>query len=236
MDGVASALARVEPADVDIVIVRENTEGLYKGRGEVSGEGTERECATEISMNTAPAVARIVAYAFELAARRGQSLTLVHKTNVLARAGTLYRRTFDRFAGQFPDTPTAYQHVDAAALLLVTNPQRFGVIVTDNLFGDILSDLAAGLVGGIGFVGSANLHPGKVSMFEPVHGSAPDIAGTGKANPIGTLLSAALMLRHLGENEGADRIERGVDHVAARIELEGLSTRAAAELIAEAAA
>jgi 3-isopropylmalate dehydrogenase len=236
MRGVASALAAVEPQDIDVVIVRENTEGLYKGGGQVSGEGTEAECATEISMNTVLAVARIVAYAFELAADRRQSLTLVHKTNVLERAGGLYRRTFERFAARSPDTPTAYQHVDAAALLLVTNPQRFRVIVTDNLFGDILSDLVAGLVGGIGYVGSANLHPGKLSMFEPVHGSAPDIAGTGTANPVGAMLSAALMLRHLGEVRGADRIEAGVEQVAARIEPERLSTRHAAELIAEAAA
>ncbi|HEX2258515.1 MAG TPA: 3-isopropylmalate dehydrogenase, partial [Actinomycetota bacterium] len=188
MKGVVSALARVEPADIDMVIVRENTEGLYKGGGDVLGEGTDRECATEISLNTAAAVGRIVAYAFELAAQRRQSLTLVHKINVLERAGGLYRRTFERLAARYPDTPTSYQHVDAAALLLVTNPQRFRVVVTDNLFGDILSDLVAGLVGGIGFVGSANLHPGRLSMFEPVHGSAPDIAGTGKANPVGAML------------------------------------------------
>jgi 3-isopropylmalate dehydrogenase len=236
MQGVVSALARVEPADIDMVIVRENTEGLYKGGGDVLGEGTDRECATEISLNTAAAVGRIVAYAFELAAQRRQSLTLVHKINVLERAGGLYRRTFERLAARYPDTPIAYQHVDAAALLLVTNPQRFRVVVTDNLFGDILSDLVAGLVGGIGFVGSANLHPGRLSMFEPVHGSAPDIAGTGKANPVGAMLSAALMLRHLGETAAADRIEIGTEQVAGRIEREGLPTRQASELIAEAAA
>jgi 3-isopropylmalate dehydrogenase len=234
MKGVASSLSGVEPGDIDIVIVRENTEGLYKGGGEVSAEGTERECATEVSTNTAAAVSRIVGYAFELAAERHQSLTLVHKTNVLERAGRLYRRIFENVARRYPETSIGYQHVDAAALLLVTNPQRFRVIVTDNLFGDILSDLVAGLVGGIGFVGSANLHPGKVSMFEPVHGSAPDIAGTGKANPIGAMLSAALMLRHLGEDGGAKRIETGIEHVAGRIEPEGLSTRRASELIAEA--
>ncbi|MDQ4149363.1 MAG: 3-isopropylmalate dehydrogenase [Actinomycetota bacterium] len=235
MEGVRSALADVTPDDLDVLIVRENTEGLYRSEGTVRDEGTENERALETSLNTAAAVSRIVSYAFDAASQRGQSLTLVHKTNVLERAGGLYRRTFDRFAAQFPEVPTSYQHVDAAALLLVMNPRRFSVIVTDNLFGDILSDLVAGLVGGIGFVGSANLHPGKTSMFEPVHGSAPDIAGTGRANPVGAILSAALMLRHLGEEGAAERVEAAVATVAGSIEREELSTRRASELIAEVA-
>ena len=202
--GVRSVLSGAAPGDVDIVIVRENSEGLYRSEGEVTDEGTEKERAIETSVNTAFAVSRIVSYAFDVASKRGQSLTLVHKTNVLERAGGLYRRVFDRLALLAPEVPTYYQHVDAAALLLVMDPQRFSVIVTDNLFGDILSDLVVGLVGGIGYVGSANLRPGKTSMFEPVHGSAPDIAGTGRANPVGAILSGALMLRHVGEDAGAE--------------------------------
>ena len=236
LPGVRSPLSNVTPAELDLLVVRENTEGLYCGLGEVAGEGTPSERATEVSLNTAPAVERIVRYAFDAAARRKESLTMVHKTNVLERAGRLYNRAMQSVGTEFPQVKTAYQHIDAAALLIVSQPKRFQVIVTDNLFGDILSDLIAGLVGGIGFVGSANLHPGKVSMFEPVHGSAPDIAGTGLANPIGAVLSAALMLRHLGEESGALRLERAVDVAAGKIDADGLSTREASELIAEAAA
>jgi 3-isopropylmalate dehydrogenase len=236
LPGVRSPLSDVNPAELDLLVVRENTEGLYAGLGEVSDQGTPSERATEVSLNTAPAVERIVRYAFEAAAGRKEPLTLVHKTNVLERAGALYVQTMKAIGKQFPQVQTAYQHIDAAALLLVSQPKRFKVIVTDNLFGDILSDLIAGLVGGIGYVGSANIHPGRVSMFEPVHGSAPDIAGTGLANPIGAILSAALMLRHLGEEAGASRLERAVDAVAGKIDADGLSTREASELIAEAAA
>ncbi|MGQ0680297.1 MAG: 3-isopropylmalate dehydrogenase [Actinomycetota bacterium] len=236
LPGVRSPIDTIEPGNLDLVVVRENTEGLYCGLGEQSHAGTPAERSTEISLNTALAVERIVRYAFQIAAARRATLTLVHKTNVLERAGGLYSRTLKALSEEFPQVETAYQHVDAAALLLVSQPKRFNVIVTDNLFGDILSDLIAGLVGGIGYVGSANMHPGRVSMFEPVHGSAPDIAGTGLANPIGAVLSAALMLRHLGEASGADRIERAVDAVAGRIASEGLSTRQASERIAQATA
>jgi len=235
LPGVSSPLSHANPADLDLLVVRENTEGLYSGLGEVTDPGHPTERATEVSMNTAPAVERIVRYAFEAAARRKQSLTLVHKTNVLERAGGLYTRAMKIIGAEFPQVQTAYQHIDAAALLMVGQPKRFEVMVTDNLFGDILSDLIAGLVGGIGYVGSANVHPGRVSMFEPVHGSAPDIAGTGLANPIGAILSAALMLRHLGEAAGASRVERAVDVVAGKIYADGLTTREASELIAEAA-
>jgi 3-isopropylmalate dehydrogenase len=231
--GVNSVLTNAD--QLDVTIVRENTEGLYCGRGESADPGSEQEVSTEVSLNTWPAVSRIVRYAFELAAARKQSLTLVHKTNVLERAGGLYLRAMKEIGPEYPGVETAYQHIDAACLLMVTQPKRFQVVVTDNLFGDILSDLAAGLVGGIGFVGSANMHPGKVSMFEPVHGSAPDIAGTGLANPIGAILSAAMMLRHVGENAGANRIERAVEVVAGKIAPDHLSTREASELIAEAA-
>lgn len=233
--GVKAPLASDSARNLDIVIVRENTEGLYCGKGSVINFGTEQEEATEISLNTTKAVRRILVYAFELAAKREQSLTLVHKTNVLERAGSLYTRLFKQIGLMHPEVQAGYQHIDAAALLMVGQPERFSVVVTDNLFGDILSDLAAGLVGGIGFVGSGNIHPGKVSMFEPVHGSAPDIAGTGLANPIGAILSAAMMLSHLGETSGASRLEAAAEAVAPRYESQSLSTREASELIAGAA-
>jgi 3-isopropylmalate dehydrogenase len=216
-EGVPSALAAATPSDLNLTIVRENTEGLYAGKGEVTLSGPQDELATEVSINTTHAVRRVTEYAFELAARDGRSVTLVHKVNVLERAGSLWQRVFKEVAGEYPDVAVAYQHVDATALLLVTQPRRFQVIVTDNLFGDILSDLAAGLVGGIGYVGSGNIHPGGLSIFEPVHGSAPDIAGTGKANPIGAVISAGLMLRHLGEESGGARIEAAVSSVAGKV-------------------
>lgn len=235
LPGVRAPLASGASRDLDIVIVRENTEGLYCGKGQVINAGTEQEEATEVSLNTAPAVRRILTYAFDLAAERKESLTLVHKINVLERAGSLYSRLFKQIAALHPQVETAYQHIDAAALLMVGQPERFSVVVTDNLFGDILSDLVAGLVGGIGFVGSGNIHPGKVSMFEPVHGSAPDIAGTGLANPIGAVSSAAMMLSHLGETSGASRLQAAAEAVAPKYEAQSLSTREASELIARAA-
>ncbi|HWD09160.1 MAG TPA: 3-isopropylmalate dehydrogenase [Actinomycetota bacterium] len=231
-DGVPSALGGVSAGDVDLTIVRENTEGLYCRRGELSADG---QSATELSINTAGSIRRCVEYAFGLASAQGRSLTLVHKKNVLERAGGLWQRIFDQTAAGYPDVTTSYQHVDACALLLVTQPRRFQVIVTDNLFGDILSDLAAGLVGGIGLVGSGNLRPGAVSIFEPVHGSAPDIAGTGKANPIGAVISAALMLRHLGEEAGAVRIEAAVAAVAGKVAGTDASTRQIGDALMEAA-
>ena len=237
-EGVPSALAGVTPADLNLTIVRENTEGLYAGKGEVTLAGPQEELATEVSINTTRAVRRVTEYAFELAAREGRSLTMVHKVNVLERAGSLWQRVFNEVAADYPEVPTAYSHVDAAALLLVTQPRRFQVIVTDNLFGDILSDLAAGLVGGIGYVGSGNIHPQGLSIFEPVHGSAPDIAGTGKANPIGAVISAGLMLRHLGEESGAVRIEAAVASAAGKVagaQPDGASTRQIGEWLAEAA-
>ena len=234
-EGVPSVLGGVTPADLNLTIVRENTEGLYAGKGEVVLSGPNEELATEVSINTTQAVHRVATYAFELAAREGRSVTMVHKVNVLERAGSLWQRVFKAVAEGFPDVPTAYQHVDAAALLLVTQPQRFQVIVTDNLFGDILSDLAAGLVGGIGYVGSGNIHPGGLSIFEPVHGSAPDIAGTGRANPIGAVISAGLMLRHLGEESGAARVEAAVASVAGKVAGGGATTHEIGEWLAEAA-
>jgi 3-isopropylmalate dehydrogenase len=231
-EGVLSPLDGTRPDDLDLVIVRENTEGLYAGRGEVFGTGAE-ETATELSINTAAAVERLLRYAFELSSRLGRSLTLVHKTNVLERAGGLYRRIFDQMSEEFPKVVTNYQHVDAAALFMVAEPRRFQVIVTDNLFGDILSDLAAALVGGIGLVGSGNIHPGRVSMFEPVHGSAPDIAGSGRANPIGAVAAAALLMRHLGETAAAQRIDDAIAATAGKVAADGLKTSEAGELILE---
>jgi len=198
-------------ADVahDFVVIRENTEGPYVGEGGVLRRGTPGEVATQGSVNTRHGVERCVRYAFDLAAaRQRRHLTLVHKTNVLMFAGGLWQRTFDEVAVEYPMVETAYNHVDAACIYFVQDPRRYDVIVTDNLFGDILTDLGGAVSGGIGLASSANLNPERTgpSMFEPVHGSAPDIVGTGQANPIAAILSAALMLDHLGEGDAADRV------------------------------
>ncbi len=190
----------------EFIVIRENTEGTYAGEGGFLRRFTAEEIATQGSVNTRRGVERCIRYAFELAATRRGHLTMVHKTNVLTFSGDLWDRTFNEVAEEFPGVETAYNHVDAACIYFVDDPQRYDVIVTDNLFGDILTDLGGAVSGGIGFASSANLHPGKVSMFEPVHGSAPDIAGTGRANPAAAVLSGALMLDHLGEDDAADRI------------------------------
>ncbi len=190
----------------EFIVIRENTEGTYAGEGGFLRKGTPEEIATQGSVNTRHGVERCIRYAFELAMTRRKHLTMCHKTNVLTFAGDLWERTFNEVAAEFPEVETAYNHVDAACIYFVQDPQRYDVIVTDNLFGDILTDLGGAVSGGIGLASSANLHPGRVSMFEPVHGSAPDIAGTGVANPTAAVLSGALMLDHLGESEAADRI------------------------------
>jgi 3-isopropylmalate dehydrogenase len=193
----------------DFVVIRENTEGPYVGEGGVLRRGTPNEVATQGSVNTRLGVERCVRYAFELAASRPRRhLTLVHKTNVLTFSGDLWDRTFNEVAGEFPNVGTAYNHVDAACIYFVQDPHRYDVIVTDNLFGDILTDLGGAVSGGIGLASSANLNPARTgpSMFEPVHGSAPDIVGTGTANPTAAILSAALMLDFLGESSAADRV------------------------------
>jgi len=190
----------------DFVVIRENTEGTYAGEGGFLRKNTPHEVATQGSVNTRHGVERCIRYAFELAKTRRGHVTLVHKTNVLTFAGDLWERAFNEVAAEYPDISTGYNHVDACCIYMVEDPSRFDVIVTDNLFGDIITDLAGAVSGGIGFASSANLHPGAVSMFEPVHGSAPDIVGTGKANPTAAVLSGALMLDHLGEHEAADRI------------------------------
>ena len=192
----------------DFTVVRENTEGAYAGEGGVLRRGTPHEIATQGSVNTRRGVERICRYAFELAITRRRHVTLVHKTNVLTYAGDLWQRAFDEVAADYPDCETAYNHVDAACIYFVDDPQRYDVIVTDNLFGDILTDLGGAVSGGIGLAPTANLNPGGVSMFEPVHGSAPDIVGTGKANPVAAVLSGAMMLDHLGETEAAERIRK----------------------------
>ncbi len=193
----------------DFVVIRENTEGPYVGEGGVLRRGTPNEVATQGSVNTRMGVERCVRYAFELArSRERKHLTLVHKTNVLTFAGDLWQRAFNDVAAEFADVATAYNHVDAACIYFVQDPQRYDVIVTDNLFGDILTDLGGAVSGGIGLASSANLNPARTgpSMFEPVHGSAPDIVGTGQANPIAAVLSAALMLDFLGEADAAARV------------------------------
>lgn len=193
----------------DFVVIRENTEGPYVGEGGVLRKGTADEVATQGSVNTRHGVERCIRYAFGLAATRERKhVTLVHKTNVLTFAGDLWQRTFDQVAAEHPAIGTAYNHVDAACIYFVQDPHRYDVVVTDNLFGDILTDLGGAVSGGIGLASSANLNPARTgpSMFEPVHGSAPDIAGKGVANPIAAILSAALMLDHLGESRAADAI------------------------------
>jgi 3-isopropylmalate dehydrogenase len=211
--GVVSPLAGRGPEDIDFVVVREGTEGPYVGNGGTVRRGTPHEIATEVSVNTAYGVERVVRDAFGRAQRRPRRhLTLVHKTNVLTNAGDLWARTVAAVAADFPDVSTDYLHVDAASIFLVTDPGRFDVVVTDNLFGDIVTDLAAAVTGGIGLAASGNLdvsrtHP---SMFEPVHGSAPDIAGQGVADPTATILSVALLLDHVGLADQAARVEAAV--------------------------
>jgi 3-isopropylmalate dehydrogenase len=215
--GVRSPLAG-QP-DIDFVVVREGTEGPYTGTGGAIRAGTPHEVATEVSLNTAFGVRRVVEDAFERATQRRKHLTLVHKTNVLTFAGSLWSRTVQDVGEKYPDVEVAYQHVDAATIHLVTDPGRFDVIVTDNLFGDIITDLAAAVCGGIGLAASGNIDATRTnpSMFEPVHGSAPDIAGDGIADPTAAIMSVALLLSHVGEDAAAARVDRAVaSHLASR--------------------
>ena len=211
--GVKSPLAN--PGEIDFAVVREGTEGLYSGMGGYIRRGTDQAIATETSMNTAFGVERAVRYAFDLARKRGgkRHVTMVNKTNVLVYAGGLWLDIMDKVAAEYPDVTWDYLHADACTIFLVTNPSRFDVIVTDNLFGDILTDEAGAVVGGIGYSASANInvtneHP---SMFEPIHGSAPDIAGQNKANPTAAILSAAMLLEHLGFDDAAKKIHTAVE-------------------------
>ena len=211
--GVASPLAKGSPETIDMVVVREGTEGPYTGAGGFMRRGTPEELATQESLNTRFGVERVARYAFDQAmARPRKKLTLVHKTNVLTFAGDLWQRTVDSLAKEYPEVSVDYQHVDAASMFFVTQPERFDVIVTDNLFGDILTDLGAAVAGGIGLAASGNINPARKypSMFEPVHGSAPDIAGQSKADPTAAILSAALLCSHLGLAGEAAKIEQAV--------------------------
>ena len=198
---------------VDLLVVRENTEGPYVGEGGLLRKGTPHEVATQGSVNTRMGVERCIRYAFGLTkARERKHVTLVHKTNVLTFAGDLWQRTFNEVSAEFPDVETAYNHVDAACIHLVADPARFDVIVTDNLFGDILTDLAGAVSGGIGRAASGNLNPARTtpSLFEPVHGSAPDIVGTGRADPRAAVISAAMMLEFLGEGARARQVREAI--------------------------
>ncbi len=210
--GVTTPLAGKDPADIDFVVCREGTEGPYAGAGGNLRAGTSHEVATEESINTAYGVERIVRDAFARAERRDRKVTLVHKTNVLTHAGSMWQRIFSDVAAEHPDVTTDYLHVDAAAMFFLTQPERFDVVVTDNLFGDILTDIGAAIAGGIGLAASGNLDPSgnNPSMFEPVHGSAPDIAGQSKADPTATALSVAMMLDHLGLSDAAAAVEAAI--------------------------
>jgi 3-isopropylmalate dehydrogenase len=210
-DGVRSPLA--DPGPIDMLCIREGTEGPYVGNGGVLRKDTPQEVATEVSLNTAFGVERVVRYAFERAiARPRKHLTLIHKTNVLTHAGGLWSRTVEEVAAEFPEVTVAYQHVDAASMFFITDPGRYDVIVTDNLFGDIVTDVAAAVTGGIGLAASGNLDASGTnpSMFEPVHGSAPDIAGQGIADPTATVLSVGLLLEHLGRTDQAKKVNAAV--------------------------
>ncbi len=219
------------PSDVDFMVVRENTEGAYAGEGGFLRKGTTNEVATQGSVNTRMGVERAVRYAFDLARSRRGHLTLVHKTNVLTFSGDLWERTFREVAADYPGVETAYNHVDAACIYFVDSPERYDVIVTDNLFGDILTDLGGAISGGIGLASSANLNPARTgpSMFEPVHGSAPDIAGKGLANPTAAILSGAMMLDFLGADAAAERIRAACADPATQMD----ATVATGDAIAE---
>ncbi|MFW0792674.1 3-isopropylmalate dehydrogenase [Gordonia sp. CPCC 205515] len=222
--GVSSPLAG-DP-DIDFVVVREGTEGPYTGNGGAIRVGTPHEVATEVSVNTRFGIERVVRNAFDRAQARRKKLTLVHKTNVLGFAGSMWSRTVAEVGAEYPDVTTDYCHVDAATIYMVTDPGRFDVIVTDNLFGDIITDIAAAVTGGIGLAASGNIDATRTnpSMFEPVHGSAPDIAGQGKADPTAAILSTALLLQHLGEADAAERVEKAVTTDLANRGGETLST------------
>ena len=222
-EGVPTPVAGLTPDRCDLVVLRENTEGLYAGAGGFLRRGTPDELATQESLNTRKGVERLVRAAFEWARSRRRHLTLCHKTNVLTFAGDLWYRTTGEVAEDFPDVEWDYVHVDAACLYLVTQPERFDVVATDNLFGDIITDLGAAVQGGMGLAASGNIDPERryPSLFEPVHGSAPDIAGRGWANPVAAVLSAALLLRHLGEEAASEATEQAATSVLPELKAMG---------------
>ncbi len=228
--GVTSGpLAGKGPEDIDFVVCREGTEGPYVGAGGTLRKGTPHEVSTEVSINTAFGAERIIRDAFERAMKRNRKVTLVHKTNVLVHAGKTWQEAFDRVAAEYPEVETDYCHVDAASMFFLTQPERFDVIVTDNLFGDILTDIGAAIGGGIGLAASGNIDPSRTnpSMFEPVHGSAPDIAGQGKADPTATVMSLAMLLDHVGEGDAAGWVEEAV---SADLASRGSSVRSTSEI------
>lgn len=220
LPGAPTPLAGKTADDIDLVVIRENTEGAYAGEGGFLRKGTPAEVATQGSVNTRLGVERCLRYAFDLARiRPRRHLTLCHKTNVMTFAGDLWYRAFTEVAAEYPDVETSYVHVDAACLYLVESPERFDVVVTDNLFGDIVTDLGAAIAGGMGLAASGNLNPprDRPSIFEPVHGSAPDIAGTGRANPLAAILSAGMLASFLGESDVSSRIEGAVGAVLSKL-------------------
>jgi 3-isopropylmalate dehydrogenase len=210
--GVETLVPSHSEDDVNMVVVRENSEGLYSGAGGFHREGTAHEVAVQESINTRHGVERIVRYAFELATQphRRRKLTLVHKTNVLTFAGDLYQRVVDELSAEFADVETDYVHVDAACIYFLDDPSRFDVIVTDNMFGDIITDLGAMIQGGMGIAAGGNINPDGVSMFEPIGGTAPSEVGKGTINPLAAIGALEMLLRQLGETEAADRVDRGI--------------------------
>jgi 3-isopropylmalate dehydrogenase len=237
--GVPTPIAGLTPDRCDLVVIRENTEGLYVGAGGIARRGTPHEIATQESINTRFGAERACRFAFEQAVGRRRKLTLCHKTNVLTFAADLWQRTILEVAADYPDVEVDYVHVDAACLYLVQSPERFDVIVTDNLFGDIITDLGAAVQGGLGLAASGNLNPDRTfpSMFEPVHGSAPDIAGKGWANPVAAVLSASMCLTHLGEAAAARAVEEAAVSVLPQLKTMGgpdmgMSTSEIGDLIA----
>lgn len=238
--GVPTPIAGLTPDRCDLVVVRENTEGLYAGMGGVFKKGTPAEVATQESINTRTGVERVLRYAYRFAATRQGRLTVCHKTNVLTHAGDLWWRTAQELDAEFPEVELDYVHVDAACLYLVQSPERFDVMVTDNLFGDIVTDLGAAVQGGLGLAASGNLDPERryPSLFEPVHGSAPDIAGRGWANPVAAVVSAAMCLGHLQEAEAAAAVEAAAASVLPELDAMagpdmGMSTPEIGDLIAD---
>ena len=211
LDASLCPLKGVEPKDVDFTVIRENTEGLYCGMGGVFKQGTADEIAVQEDLNTRKGVERIIRYAFDYARQHGRKKVLMaDKSNVMTYAHGLWQRVFKEVEAEYPDIAASHMYVDALCLQMVREPRQFEVIVTNNMFGDIITDLAAALQGGLGMAASGNIHPGRTSMFEPVHGSAPPLAGKNLANPLGAILTAAMMLAHLGLNDHAARIEAAV--------------------------
>jgi len=238
--GVRTLVPSHSEEDVDLVVVRENSEGLYSGAGGFHRKGTPHEVAVQESINTRHGVERIVRYAFDVAANRRKHLTLVHKTNVLTFAGDLYQRVVDEVAAEFPDVRTEYVHVDAACIYLLDQPSRFDVIVTDNMFGDIITDLGAMIQGGMGVAAGANIAPEGVSMFEPIGGTAPDHTGKGTINPLAAIAAVQMLLVLLGERKAADAVHTGIGHATQRMKSMragemGYSTPEVGDLVVEGA-